>query len=152
MKRIIIILLTGTLFLTACGQTPCLTQPTSIPVIEQTSSPSPLPTSTQTPIPSATPTASITPLPTIPTFTPTFDASTIVTVTPAPKAECPDIQSDVNINLSNFDDYYPELIAALNQGRQLRQSLMLLRRNLTNIIFQMEIYCSTRKSGMKQLM
>lgn len=75
---------------------------------------------TQTPTVSLTanytPTPNITPLPTIPTFTPTFDVSTIAIATPATKAECPIVQTNVNINLSNFSDYYPELIAALNQG------------------------------------
>jgi len=87
MKRIILGLLSGILFLTACGQTS--TAVTSVPLIQNsTSTPSPIPTNTNTSILSETPTASITPLPTIPTFTPTFDARTIVTVTPASKAEC----------------------------------------------------------------
>jgi len=88
-KRTVIGLLIGILFLTACGQSTSAPQVTPTPFIEQTSTPTFLPTSTQTSIPSATPTATITPLPTIPTFTPTFDALTIATVTPAPKAECP---------------------------------------------------------------
>ncbi len=104
MKQIIILLLTGTLFLTACGQSMPATQTATIPVIEQTSTPTFPPTSTQTSIPSATPTASITPLPTIPTFTPTFDVSTIVTVTPAPKAECPEETSQRTFNLDNINN------------------------------------------------
>ncbi len=57
-----------------------------------------------------------TPLPTIPTFTPTFDVRRIVTATPAPKTECPTIREDAVITLSNFNDYYPEMLTALNQG------------------------------------
>lgn len=75
-----------------------------------TSTVSPTSTITQTPTPN------ITPLPTIPTFIPTFDVSTIITVTPAEKVECPTLKEDVDINLSNFNDYYPELIEKLNQG------------------------------------
>jgi len=94
MRRIILALLSGILFLTACGQTSSTT-PTAFISIVDTATPSPVPTSTQTSIPIETPTTSITPLPTIPTFTPTFDARTIVTVTPAPKAECPQIDSTI---------------------------------------------------------
>ena len=96
MKRIIIGLLIGILFLTACGSTPPLPQPTS-DAVPRTSTPSPLP--------STTPTITITPLPTIPTFTPTFDVSTIVTVTPAPKAECPTIDPTIKV-----EDYLPSEI------------------------------------------
>jgi len=118
MNRKFLQILNITIFiLTACGQSTPATQASPIPIIDNaTATPSPLPTDTQTSLPSAAPTASITPLPTIPTFTPTFDVSTILTVTTAPKAECPAIQSDANINLSNFNDYYPELVIALNQG------------------------------------
>ena len=117
MKQIIITLLTGTLFLTACGQSMPVTQTATIPVIEQTSTPTFLPTSTQTSIPSATPTASITPLPTIPTFTPTFDVSTIVTVTSAPKAECPIIQKNKSLDIIYYDrNFTTVLIYSLNQG------------------------------------
>ena len=96
MKQILIGLLSGILFLTACVQTEAVT-PVTI-TQELTVTLSPVPISTNTFIPTATPTAStpalasgasVTPLPTIPTFTPTFDVSTIVTVTPASKAECP---------------------------------------------------------------
>lgn len=60
MKRIIMGLLSGIVFLTAYKQsTPAPDQPTS------TSSPLPTATPTRTALPSATPTASITPLPTI---------------------------------------------------------------------------------------
>ncbi len=103
MKRIITTLLIGILFLTACGQSAPVTQTTPPTVVKQTSTPTFLPTSTQTSISSPTLTASITPLPTIPAFTPTFDASTIVTVTPAPKAECPKIDSTISV-----EDYLPE--------------------------------------------
>jgi len=97
MKRIIIGLLCGILFLTACGQNSSATPTASISVID-TATPSPIPTNTNTSIPTETSTASITPLPTIPSFTPTFDARTIVTVTPAPKAECPKENSNLSIN------------------------------------------------------
>jgi len=122
MKQIVMGLLGGILLLTACGQTVSVTPRATILASETNSvsrtTPTPLPSKTpreprneptSTPLP---PTA----LPTIPTFTPTFDVSTIVTVTPAPKEKCPTITNDVNINLSNFDDYYPELVTALNQG------------------------------------
>jgi len=82
-------LLSGMLFLTACGQASPAIQTAPIPVVgKATSTLSSTPTNTSTSVPIETPTATITPLPTIPTFTPTFDARTIVTVTPAPKAEC----------------------------------------------------------------
>jgi hypothetical protein len=97
------------------------TQATPIPVIDNaTATPSSIPTATQTSLPTQTPTPSITPLPTIPTFTPTFDASTIITVTPAPKTECPAIRENPSVDLIDFDDYYPELIAALNQGSSIQ--------------------------------
>jgi hypothetical protein len=102
MKRIAFTVLIGTLLLTACGQTPSATQTAPISAVD-TTTPSPLPTSTRTSLPTATPTASVTPLPTIPTFTPTFDVSTIVTVTPAPKVECPKIDSTISV-----EDYLPE--------------------------------------------
>jgi len=109
MRRIIAILLTGILFLTACGQSATAPQATPTPIVEQaTSTPTFLPTSTQTSIPSPTLTASVTPLPTIPTFTPTFDASTIVTVTPAPKAECPVVKEGISINLPDKKEYIPD--------------------------------------------
>jgi len=121
-KRIVIGLLIGILFLTACGGTPSQTQSTIVPV-SRTSTPTFLPTSTQTSIPSATPTASITPLPTIPTFTPTFDAPTILTVTPAPKAECPreDLSLKPNFNflnnsLSKINDVTDPILNYLNDG------------------------------------
>ena len=83
-------LLSGILFLTACGQTLPVTQTALVPAVDKaTTTSSPIPTNTSTPVPTETPTATITPLPTIPTFTPTFDTSTITTITPAPKAECP---------------------------------------------------------------
>ena len=120
MKGIIFILLSGILFLTACGQGPSATQPLSIPVFEQvTSSPSPL-------SPPAL-TTSITPLSTIPTFTPTFDVSTIVTVTPAPKAECPTTSqtSSTLIQLASYPsgqkyiDSPEPMLEYLNKGGKL---------------------------------
>lgn len=103
-KRILPGLLSGILILTACRQTSSPTQTAPAPVVGSTTViASPIPIATQTILPSATPTASITPLPTIPTFTPTFDARTIVTVTPAPRAECPSIDSKIKP-----EDYLPE--------------------------------------------
>ena len=88
MKRTLLGLLSGIIFLSACGGNPPPSQPTTDSI---SSTPSPLPSSTPTiTAPMLTQGVSITPLPTIPTFTPTFDVSTIVTVTPAPKAECPE--------------------------------------------------------------
>jgi hypothetical protein len=90
LKQILISLLGGILFLTACGQTLPFTPTAPASTINKvTSTPSPVPTNTSTSVPTETPTATITPIPAISTFTPTFDASTILTVTPAPKAECP---------------------------------------------------------------
>ena len=96
MKRSAIGFLVIIFLLSACGQ------PAPARVIENaTPTPSSLPANTSSP--TRTPTASITPLPTIPTFTPTFDVSAIVTVTPAPKVECPKIDSTISIK-----DYLPE--------------------------------------------
>ena len=141
MKQRVIGLLVGIILFTSCGQVP-----TASVIDNATATPSSLPTATQTPLPSATPTASITPLPTIPTFTPTFDVSTIVTATPAPKAECPALQKDVNINLSNFGDYYPELITALNQGASIKTIIEIFEKKLDqyyypdgNILFHLKI-------------
>jgi len=107
MKRIIMGLLSGILFLTACGQSAPTTQTGPQPDHPpSTSSPLPTATATRTALPSATPTASITPLPTIPTFTPTFDVSTIVTVTSAPQAECPIAKPAENLNF-NFLNLIP---------------------------------------------
>jgi hypothetical protein len=88
----------------------CAAQPADVP----TASPSPSATQTLTPKNTSTAlsagltpdtltpdTPTVTPLPTIPTFTPTFDVRTIVTATPAPKAECP--QEDSNILVKIFD-------------------------------------------------
>lgn len=86
--------------------TACAPPNTVIPVAttqKATATRWPSTTSTKTAIPSATPTASITPLPTIPTFTPTFDVSTMVTITPAPKAECPKLDSAIKV-----ENYFPE--------------------------------------------
>jgi hypothetical protein len=109
MKKLFSLFFAISLTLSACGTASM-----------QSTSPAPTGTPTVKLTVTQTPTSTITPLPTIPTFTPTFDVSTIVTVTPAEKAECPAIQSDININLSNFDDYYPELITALNQGASIK--------------------------------
>ena len=118
MKRIMLGLLSGILFLTACVGTPPLTQPTADSVSK-----------TSTPLPSSTPTITITPLPTIPTFTPTFDTSTIVTVTPAPKAECPKEGDVSQVILSSetpgkqyvdHDDIF-EILDYLNSGGSLEK-------------------------------
>jgi hypothetical protein len=96
LKQILISILSGILFLTACGQV----SPTNIPATAILSTAtSTRPIATSSPLPTKTPRERAneptitprppTPLPTIPTFTPTFDASTIVALTPAPKAECP---------------------------------------------------------------
>ena len=117
MKQIILTLLIGSVFLTACAGTPPLTQPTTDSVSK---------TSTPSPLPSSTPTITITPLPTIPTFTPTFDVSTIVTVTPAPMAECPKVNPSVvakfatpNSDGSYEIHYEPEILDYLNSGGSL---------------------------------
>ena len=138
MKKLLSLLFILGLALSACGTSQTQSAPPA-----QTSTPSPTQTVTQTPIP---PTDTVTPLPTIPTFTPTFDVSTIVTVTPAEKAECPTIQSDVNMNLSKFDDYYPELITALNQGASIETIIDIFEKRITqhdnpdgNVIFKEKI-------------
>jgi hypothetical protein len=125
MKRIAQLVLL-TVLLAACA-TPAVDIPSASPGPSATQTLTPKNTSTAL-RPTLTPaldlnhdrskpeTPTITPLPTIPTFTPTFDVRTIVTVTPAPKAECPTIQENAVVTLSNFDDYYPEMLTALNQG------------------------------------
>lgn len=87
MKNFLSLFFAISLTLSACGT--ATTQPTP-PV--QTGTPTITMTATQTP------TATITPLPTIPTFAPTFDVSSIVTVTPVEKAECPTLDSTINVN------------------------------------------------------
>ena len=110
MKQLWLGLLSGILFVTACGQVSTATQTAPNSLIEQTTA-TPSPAVTQTSLPSATPTASTTPLPTLPTFTPTFDVSTILTVTPAPKAECPEIDSTIRVI-----NYFPEKIEYPSSG------------------------------------
>jgi hypothetical protein len=96
LKQILMSLLSGMLFLTACGQSSSAIQTAPVPVVDNvTLTRSPIPTNTNTSVPTETSTATITSLPAIPTFTPTFDVSTIVTVTPAPKAECPKIDNTI---------------------------------------------------------
>lgn len=132
MKQILITLLSGVLFLTACGQALAGEPTATLVSITETGTPqsftsTPLPTRTPrerpyqvqptgTPIP---PTS----LPTIPTFTPTFDTSTIVTVTPAPRAECPEENPEI---VPKFPHCYPtggcdviisdEVLTYLNSG------------------------------------
>jgi hypothetical protein len=109
LKQILISLLGGILFLTACGQAPTSNIPTAlISATElntiQNSTASPLPTKTpreRVNEPTITPHPP-TPLPTIPTFTPTFDASTIITATPAPTAECPQEDPTLIPDLNTF--------------------------------------------------
>jgi len=139
MKRLILGLLSGIFFLTACGQTSTAVAPA--PVIQNaTTTPSQLPTDTNTSIPTATQTASITPLPTIPTFTPTFDAQTIVTVTPAPQAECP---KEGNVPQVKFTSETPgyeyvdhinikDILDYLNSGGQLAKLVIELSHTLSH--------------------
>ena len=118
LKQILITLLSGVLFLTACGQTSSGTAPTTLVSVTETK---PVPTAISSLLPSKTPRDRTheptstprppTPLPTIPTFTPTFDVSTIVTVTPATKAECPEVNPDLTPNLNAFfSNEGPELL------------------------------------------
>jgi hypothetical protein len=124
LKQILMSLLGGVLFLTACGQTSSAIQTVAVPAVDRaTSTSSPIPTNTSTPVPTETPTATITPLPTIPTFTPTFDAQTIVTVTPAQKAECPKEDPSVVAKFATpiIDGHYEiygadEILDYLNSG------------------------------------
>lgn len=130
LKQILISLLGGILFLTACGQTSPSSQTTPIPVVSNaTSTLSSTLTNTSTSIPTQTPTASITPLPTIPTFTPTFDVSRIVTVTSAPKAECPKEDKSVRLNFMPDDqsiDVTQDMLKYLNQGGSIQAFLSAL--------------------------
>ena len=99
----------------------CAPATQAAPAIDNaTATSSPIPTTTQTALPTQTPTAStpalapgasVTPLPTIPTFTPTFDVSTIFIVTPAPKAECPEIDSAIKV-----ENYFPEKLEYPSPG------------------------------------
>ncbi len=102
-------------FVTACQSVSTGTSVSPILTVTATRTatlaPSATPLATETPAP-----PTVTPLPTIPTFTPTFDVRTIVTATPGPRAECPAIQENAAIDLSNFDDYYPDILTALNHG------------------------------------
>jgi len=119
MKNLLISLFLVVFFLSACRQATPISQSsgtsqnTLTPILA--SEISTVPVKQFTPLPSKTPreprnepTASVTPLPTIPTFTPTFDVSTIVTVTPAPKAECPKINSQADLELNKVQGYVPD--------------------------------------------
>lgn len=123
MKRIMLGLLSGILFLTACAGTPPLTQPTTDSASK---------TSTPSPHPSSTPTITVTPLPTIPTFTPTFDISSIVTVTPAPKAECPkednSVKLDFEVKLGTVG-VIENILEYLNNGGSINTILSSLPKN-----------------------
>ena len=117
MKRILMSLLSGVLFLTACGQTSPATQIVSTPTSADTTTLSP--TNTITATSTETPTATITPLPTIPTLTPTFDVGTIVTVTPAPKTECLKGNSSLPPNITNTKNFpldKLQILDSLNSG------------------------------------
>lgn len=117
MKQTLLVFLVSTLFISTCS--PSVTNSPVIVTQSATATPSLIPTATQTFITSSTPTASITPLPTIPTFTPTFDVSTIVTVTPAPKAECPRVNSSLSLNLKNTKNFpldKQQILDSLNSG------------------------------------
>jgi len=164
-KRIVIGLLSGILFLTACGQSTTATQVTSTPAVEQaTSTPTFLPTSTGTSIPSPTPTASITPLPTIPTFTPTFDASTIVTVTPATKAECPKENPNLvptfyvpkhpgcfETDMCVFSGTDQEILEYLNKGGNISSAIAKLKTAIYNN-YQEYAYQDVTNDGIYDLM
>ena len=139
MKPLTIILLSGVLILTACGQT--LAYNPSTPQILATET-NTLESFTSTPLPTRTPRERaneptrtprpLTPLPTIPTFTPTFDAQTIVTVTPAPHAICPKENPEIVAKFAtpNSDGSYElyrasDILDYLNSGgtsAQLRDS------------------------------
>jgi hypothetical protein len=139
LKQILMSLLGGILFLTACGQTSPVIQTVPVSAVDKaTATPFPIPTNTSTPVPTETstattpalaPGASVTPLPTIPTFTPTFDARTIVIVTPAPKAECPQSGNPAQINFAiypsgkKYVDHLTidEILTFLNSGGLLEQ-------------------------------
>ena len=106
MKRIAQLVLL-TVLLAACAA-PTADIPSTSPGPSATQTLTPKNTSTAlsaslTPDTSTPDTPTVTPLPTIPTFTPTFDVRTIVTATPAPRAECPEKDDTLRINL-NFDD------------------------------------------------
>ncbi len=149
MKRTVIGLLSGILFLTACGGTPTQIQPTSVPL---TDTATPSPTSTQTSLPSETPKASVTPLPTIPTFTPTFDVSTILTVTSAPKAECPKENPNITPDFvlpdlakcnatGNIDYCYPQntannILDFLNSGGSIQSVIRRLKKATDQYAYQ----------------
>jgi hypothetical protein len=88
------------LLISSCA--PAASSPSATLVASSTNSPTPTPSLTLTATPRATLTPApptVTPLPTIPTFTPTFDVRTIVTATPAPKAECPKEDQNIQITL-----------------------------------------------------
>lgn len=129
LKRILMSLLGGVLFLTACGQTSPAIQTVPVPAVDKAiATPSPIPTNTNTPVPTETSTATITPLPTIPTFTPTFDARTVITITPAPKAECPrenskDVREFATPNSNGFYETVgaENVLTYLNSGGTLAQ-------------------------------
>jgi hypothetical protein len=128
LKQLLIGLMSGILILSACRQVPAGDKPTSseTPIVMQnvTATPSQLPTRTNTSLPTTTPTESITPLSTIPIFTPTFDTSAIVTVTPAPKAECPQVNTSFKpeeyfpetLNYSSFSSSADKILEFLNNG------------------------------------
>ena len=128
MRQLVPVLVISVLLLTACQSAARATavQPVSVPTLTATLAPSGTPLPTGTPAPST-----ITPLPTIPSFTPTFDARTVVTATPALKAACPKIQKNAAINLSNFDDYYPEMLTALNQGASINKIIDVFGREIS---------------------
>lgn len=149
LKPILLSLLGGILFLTACGQTSSVTPTATIPIIKSaTATPSPNPTNTS--IPTESPTATITPLPTIPTFTPTFDARTILTVTPAPKAECPKEDSNLTPDLNAlFNKEFPivlrdqPVLDFLNSGGTRQKLITLFRQHYrwldSNVAIQQDI-------------
>ena len=105
-KRLLLALTVFYLLASACTPSGTALPITLLAVSTATQTLTPIPTLTATQLPTETPnaptifsTGTLTLLPTIPTFTPTFDARTIVTATPAPKAECPVINSNLEPDL-----------------------------------------------------
>jgi hypothetical protein len=120
------------LLLAACSPAPIATPvstqslaavetPTRLLSIVETPTASPTPSATQKPTETPAP-PTITPLPAIPTFIPTFDVRTIITVTPAPKAECPQVDSKSNPDMS-FLDFSHDYEKYQNAGKSILEFL-----------------------------
>jgi hypothetical protein len=98
MKKLILIVMGISFFLSACGSV--FPEPTSTPQPSYTPKPTRTSSPTSSLTASAVPTRTLTLLPPLSTFVPTFDVSKIITVTPAEKAVCPSAQPSEN---QNFD-------------------------------------------------